>query len=149
MKRSFRTALTVALLVPMPLLAQQGGPTNANAQIEAEHEQWKVDHAAWTAQHKAIANRLRAIATTIESDDHALARHGGEIAEHDAALKRNADTDTFERIHARLRSEHEEARIAHHDLMDAVRALEIIAQEDVSSRDVETNQTEPPASARK
>lgn len=78
---------------------------------------------------------------SIERGDDGLARHGGEINGHWAALTRGGDAAQVAIAHARLRTEHDEARIVPHELVDAVRDLEQVAREDEASRGAETGQT--------
>jgi hypothetical protein len=144
-----KIALVVTLLALPALSSAQPRPaksTSATASIEliAEHQQWEKDHRQWAAEHVALANRLRAIADAIAAGDDGLAQHGGELDTHGTALAENLDTAPLAARHAQLRSDHENARIAHHELIDAVRNLEQIARDDKTSRTSEVKASEPP-----
>jgi hypothetical protein len=137
-----------ALVAPAAASAQVAPSAAVSAELQAEHGQWEADHQKWSREHVALARRLRVIAAGIEDGDKGLLRHGSEIDAHGAALARGSDSVTLEKTHARLRSEHEEARIAHHDLIDAAAALEHMARDDEATRTIEDNQREPVAKPR-
>lgn len=134
--------LFVALTAPASAYAQAHQPAIDTAELVAEHHQWEADQQRWATEHVALANRLRAAADAIELGDNGLDQHGGEISVHGAALMRGVDSNELAAAHARLRSEHEDARISHHELIEAVRDLEQIAREDETSRTIESNQGE-------
>ncbi len=148
MSKTLLIVAAIAALVPVTVSAQRTpgrvAPASAVAEeLVAEHHQWEADHQQWVRDHAAVASRLRTIAASIERGDPGLARHGSEIDVHGAELKRGVDSAMLERTHARLRSEHENTRLAHHDLLDAVKKLGIMARDDETSRTIEDDQREP------
>lgn len=140
--------LAAAIAVPASMANAQSRPSkavagSASVELIAEHQQWEKDHSQWAAEHLALAKRLRAIADAIAAGDDGLAKHGGEIDVHGGALTKAGDSQALATRHAQLRSDHENARIAHHELIDAVRNLEQIARDDELSRSSEVKASEP------
>jgi len=149
MSKPLLLIVTVALLLPAAASAQAPTSPSVAADLQAEHYQWEADDRKWAAEHVALAQRLRAIAAGIERGTGKFQRHDSEIAVHGAALKRGVDSEPLELTHARLRSEHEDARIAHDHLLDAVKTLETTARDDERTRTIEEDQGEPGAAPRK
>ena len=63
----------------------------------------------------------------------AFSEHGKELQAHAATLAKATDARAVAGAHALLASEHEEARIAHHELVDAVGELQSLLSDDRST----------------
>jgi hypothetical protein len=78
----------------------------------------------------ALATRLEALAAKLRSPDVSFSEHGDELRAHLQTLAKPGDAANLAAAHARLSSEHEDARIAHHELADDVGHLETLLEDD-------------------
>jgi hypothetical protein len=116
-------------------------PMAADAMMTAEHAQWTADHDRWHAQHLDLAKRLEAAAAQLRSPDVSFSDHGKELQAHSAVMAKGDDAAALAAAHARLASEHEDARLAHHELVDDVMHIEMLVRDD---RDTEARENPMP-----
>lgn len=116
-------------------------PAAADSTMMAEHAQWTADHDRWHAQHLDLAKRLEAAAAQLRSPDISFSDHGKELQAHSAAMAKVGDPAALAAAHAKLASEHEDARLAHHELVDDVMHIEMLVRDD---RDTEARENPTP-----
>lgn len=110
--------------------AAQGGRAKADPHMLAENRVWIDEHSRWQSEHLAAARRLEAVIAALKGLDTSLDDHGAQVRAHVAALAEGKDVEAQIAAHALLRAAHEEERIAHHDLMNALQLIELeIAKE--------------------
>lgn len=115
--------------------AAQGAKLRTDPHMRAENQVWIDEHARWQSEHLAAARRLEAVIAALKGLDSSLDEHGAQVRAHVAALAAGKDTDAQIAAHALLRAAHEEERMAHHDLMNAIELLELeIAKEQARER---------------
>lgn len=121
--------VVLAALAAVPSLAAEKAPT-VDTVIVAQHRQWTADHDKWHAQHLEMAKRLEAVAAKLRTSDTSFDEHGTELRMHGETLAKPGDAAVVATAHARLASEHEDARIAHHELVDSVSNIEALVDDD-------------------
>ena len=129
MKFAIGFAVGTGLMLASPVLAQTR-PAVASLDQMAEHASWAVEHERWHKEHLELANKLEAIAAALRAPDDGLAEHGAELAGHSVTLTKTTDAMSLAEAHAKLRAKHENARIAHHELLDDVDLLARVLRED-------------------
>ena len=96
----------------------------AAAAITAELAVWIDEQARWQAERNAAARRLTALAEILRDPGSSLNQHGRDVRQHIATVARGVDSRDFALVHARYRADHAEERVAHHDIIDDIDALE-------------------------
>jgi hypothetical protein len=140
MMRMFLVTLMTTGLAATSLAAAEV-PATMDVRMVAEHQQWAADHEKWHAEHLALAKRLEALAARLRTADTSFSDHGNELSTHLAKLAKPADAAALAAAHVRLASEHDDARIAHHELVDDVRHIEMLLEDD---RKTEANEAPSP-----
>lgn len=124
--------LLVGVVLADPVAAQA---VKVDPHMLAENQVWIDEHSRWQSEHLAVARRLEAVVAELKGLDSSLDEHGAQVRAHNAALLKGSDTAAETTAHAWLRAAHEEERMAHHDLMNAVELLELeIAKEQARER---------------
>ena len=121
-EKSVRQLVMVVLMAGvaiMPAKAQQIGAERA-----AEQRVWEEEHARWNAEQLSAARRLEAIAAMLKSKTTSLDEHGRAVRDHGAGLRGPDGGAAQAMMHAQLRAWHAEERVAHHDMIDDIDALE-------------------------
>jgi hypothetical protein len=132
-------SLATALLLAGGLLAVPAAAQAARAKVDphmlAENQVWIDEHSRWQSEHLAAARRLEVVVAQLKGLDSSLDEHGAQVRAHNSALLKGADSEAEIAAHAWLRAAHEEERMAHHDLMNAVELLELeVAKEQARER---------------
>lgn len=140
MQRMVRLSLALIGLAALPAVAAES-PMSSDRLMVAQHKQWSADHDKWHAEHLALAKRLEALAVKLRTPDTSFAEHGDELRAHEATIAKPVDAAAVAAAHARLASEHEDARIAHHELVDDVGHIESLLEDD---RKTESNEAPAP-----
>lgn len=124
-----RKTLVILAMVALstPALAQRSF-TGMTIEERAEQQVWIDEHARWNAQHMAAARRLEAIVAALKRQDSNFDRHGNRLRNHGTAMT-GRDRQAAAQAQARLRAEHEEARLAHHHLLSEVDGLSAVMAE--------------------
>lgn len=128
MRMILLAVMTAGLAATSPAAAEV--PATMDLRMVAEHQQWAADHEKWHAEHLALAKRLEALAAKLRTDDTSFSDHGNELRTHLPKLAKPADAAALAAAHARLASEHDDARIAHHELVDDVGHIETLLEDD-------------------
>jgi hypothetical protein len=115
--------------------AAQGTRAKADPHMLAENRVWIDEHSRWQSEHLAAARRLETVVAALKGLDTTLDDHGAQVRAHVAALAEGKNADAQIAAHALLRAAHEEERIAHHDLMNAIELIELeMAKEQARER---------------
>lgn len=125
-------------MLAAPAAAQgtaQGGRAKADPHMLAENRVWIDEHSRWQSEHLAAARRLETVIAALKGLDTSLDDHGAQVRAHVAALAKGGASEAEIAAHAMLRAAHEEERIAHHDLMNAIELIELeMAKEQARER---------------
>ena len=111
------TSMTAA----MPARSQD---TVATAAISAELAVWVDEQARWQAERNAAARRLVALADILRDAGSSLNQHGRDVRQHLVTVTKGVSSEEFALTHARYRADHAEERVAHHDIVDDIDALD-------------------------
>jgi hypothetical protein len=123
-----------AMMLTAPAIAQTA-KAKADPEMVAENRVWIDEHARWQADHLAAARRLEAVVAVLKGRQTSLGDHGAQVRAHDAALAKGKADAAEIAAHAWLRAAHEEERIAHNDLMNAIELIELeVAKEQARER---------------